>query len=307
MDATDLTPATELLGRELPDVRFSDDRYLHWLYRENPLGRGYEGDVDDEGVRVAHYGLIPQIYRDPSGPVPCVFSLNAVVRSGTQRKGYFTKVGAELYERAAADERRFAVGVCNAKSIGAVTKYMGWKNVGALPVKVGVAAGRTARDVEHYVADEQFLGSADFERVVRDYTTAPVSGWTNDWSGPQLAWRLARPHATYQVHVAPDLALVTTRTVERGVPATVVMKVFPHRDAAPGLHAGPIVRAACRKLRTPISVYAGFNAAVRITGVQPPRRLLPSPLYLILKSLHPSIDQSALTLATFEFLDQDAY
>src|SRR3974390_1443582 len=136
MSDHDLAPSTELLGRELPDPRFVDDRYLHWLYRENPYGPAYEAQVDDDGVRVAHYALIPQEYRDARGPVPCVFSLNAVVRSGTQRQGYFTKIGLELYDRAAADGRRFAVGVCNAKSIGAVTKYMGWKNVGPLPVRL---------------------------------------------------------------------------------------------------------------------------------------------------------------------------
>jgi len=44
-----------------------------------------------------------------------------------------------------------------------------------------------------------------------------------------------------------------------------------------------------------------------VRGIQPPRKLQPSPLHLILRSLSSAIDQDALTLETFEFLDMDAY
>jgi hypothetical protein len=54
-------------------------------------------------------------------------------------------------------------------------------------------------------------------------------------------------------------------------------------------------------------VYAGFNARVHVRGIQPPRRLQPSPLHLILRSLSPAVDQGTLALDTFEFLDMDAY
>jgi len=46
---------------------------------------------------------------------------------------------------------------------------------------------------------------------------------------------------------------------------------------------------------------------VRVRGIQPPRRLQPSPLHLILRSFTPEIDQATLDLDTFEFLDMDAY
>ena len=68
-----------------------------------------------------------------------------------------------------------------------------------------------------------------------------------------------------------------------------------------------VIAAACRFHRAPYAVYAGFNARVHVRGIQPPRKLQPSPLHLILRSLSPAIDQDALTLETFEFLDMDAY
>jgi hypothetical protein len=68
-----------------------------------------------------------------------------------------------------------------------------------------------------------------------------------------------------------------------------------------------VIGAACRFHRAPYAVYAGFNAHVAVRGVQPPRRLQPSPLHLILRGLAPDFDQDGLTLDTFEFLDMDAY
>ena len=127
---------TELLAAELPAARYVDDAYLRWLYDENPYGSAIQRAVDDDGVRVAHYALIPQRYRGHDGVVPAAFSLHAVVRSGTQRKGYFQQIGAEIYAEAAAAGWQFSTGVCNDKSIGAVVKYMGWKTPGPLPVKL---------------------------------------------------------------------------------------------------------------------------------------------------------------------------
>jgi hypothetical protein len=54
-------------------------------------------------------------------------------------------------------------------------------------------------------------------------------------------------------------------------------------------------------------VYAGFNALVPFRGIQPPRRLQPSPLHLILRGLAPGFDHDHFALDTFEFLDMDAY
>ena len=108
------------------------------LRREPVRSRHPARGIDDDGVRVAHYALIPQRYRGREGVVPAAFSLHAVVRSGTQRKGYFQQIGAEIYEEATAAGWQLSTGVCNDKSIGAVTKYMGWKTPGPLPVRLCV-------------------------------------------------------------------------------------------------------------------------------------------------------------------------
>ena len=86
-----------------------------------------------------------------------------------------------------------------------------------------------------------------------------------------------------------------------------ILKLLPRGRRGGPLNSDAIVGAACRFHRAPYAVYAGFNAAVKVRGIQPPRRLQPSPLHLILRSLSDDVDQDTLTVDTFEFLDMDAY
>jgi hypothetical protein len=295
---------TELLAAELPDAKYVDATYLHWLYDENPYGPAIQRGVDEDDVRVAHYALVPQRYRGPEGVVPAAFSLHAVTRTGTQRKGYFQTLGAEIYEEASAAGWRLSSGVCNDKSIGAVTKYMGWKTPGPLPVRLCVPM-HTGRGVTSMPVDAALLASDCFADLTAGLDDFPVQQWTNSYTTEYLRWRLACPSTRFALHTSDDLVAVSTTDTRFGVRAAVILKLLL-RSAAP-TGAEPVIAAACRFHRAPYAVYAGFNARVRVRGIQPPRKLQPSPLHLILRSLSPTVDQDALTLDTFEFLDMDAY
>ena len=302
----DLRLSTELLDHELPDSRFVDNSYLRWLYDENPYGPAIQRHEDENGVRIGHYALIPQEYRNADGPTPNMFSLNAVTRSGTQRKGLFTKLGLEIYDEATDNGRTFAIGVCNEKSIGAVVKYMGWRNAGPLPVRLCPPLDAGGR-VEHHRVDAAFLAGADFARVAADLDDAPARDWTNRYTPTELTWRLSRPHAQYVMHVGEELVAISTRDKRFGVPAAVLLKFLPRGNRSGPISARRMIAAACRFHRAPYAVYAGWNAHVPVRGVRTPLRLQPSPLYLILRSFDPGIDQNQLRLDTYEFLDLDAY
>ena len=295
---------TGLLAAELPDARYVDETYLHWLYDENPYGPAIQRAVDEDDVRVAHYALIPQRYRGPDGVVPAAFSLHAVTRSGTQRKGYFQKLGAEIYDQAGAAGWQFSSGVCNDKSIGAVTKYMGWKTPGPLPVKL-CPPMHTGRGITSHAVDGALLASDRFAELTAGLDDFPVQQWTNSYTTEYLRWRLACPSTTYALHTSDELVAVSTTDTRFGVRAAVILKLLRRSDAP--TRADRVIAAACRFHRAPYAVYAGFNARVDVRGIQPPRKLQPSPLHLILRSLSPAIDQDTLTLDTFEFLDMDAY
>jgi hypothetical protein len=304
---SDLTPTTGLLDAELPDVRFRDDQYLAWLYEQNPYGAAIQRNVDEEGVRVAHYALIPQRYRDAQGQAKAMFSLNAVTRTGVQRKGHFRRIGLEIYEQSAAAGYRFVVGVSNEKSVGAVVKYMGWRHWGPMPVRVCAPLGRVARGVTHHPVTASFLSGPDFDRVATGLDDAPAAGWVNCWTIEYLRWRLACPHARYVVHASDDLVAISARDRRFGVNAAVILKLLPRPGAARPVNPSGLIAAACRYHRAPYAVYAGFNRHVPVRGLRPPRRLQPSPLHLIIRHLDPTVDQEALVLDTFEFLDGDAY
>lgn len=299
---------TELLDAELPDPRFVDASYLRWLYDENPHGAGITESADEGGVRVAHYALVPQVYRDPSGPAPFVFSLNAVTRSGTQRKGYFTTLGRAVYERAAAQGVRMVIGVSNENSTPPVVDKLGWRLYCPLPVQVVPRSLRRPAGWTSHAVDDAYLASPAFAALARELDDHPVETWTNRYTLEHLRWRLASPNGPgFTVHVGPDLVAISTRSHAGPVPMAVLLKLLPRRGDGRVLPARPAVDVVCGHHRTPALVYAGWNRWVRVRGVHPPRRLLPAPLNLIVKSLDPAIPQDTFTLDTYEFLDMDAY
>ena len=303
---TDNERNTELLDAELPSHRFETARYLGWLYDENPYGPAIQRSVDDDGVRVGHYALIPQRFRGPDGVVPAAFSLNAVVRSGGQRNGLFTQMGLEIYDEAGAAGWQLTTGVCNDRSIGAVVKYMGWKTPGPLPVRI-VAPLHRPGAVESRTVDADYLASPAFAALADDLDASPVTQWTNSYTTEYLRWRLACPATTYAIHASDDLVAISTTDTRFGVRAAVILKLLPRAGRSGPLSAERITSAACRFHRAPYAVYAGFNAHVTVGGFRPPRRLQPSPLHLIIRSLSPTVDQGPLAIDTFEFLDMDAY
>ncbi len=307
-----LDDATGLLDAELPDPRFVSSDYLHWCYRENPLGRAiarYQ-QIDREGRphMVAHYVNIPRRYRGPGGDrSDGAWSLNAVVRSGHQQARHFSRLGLEIYAEADGEGRSFVVGVTNEKSTGAVVKYMGWRLAGPLPVRIIHPFGRGRRRMQHTRVDAIWLDSSEFEDLAATVDRHPVEGWSTDYSADVLRWRLACPETSYAVHLADDLALISTRSNLGPIPACVILKVFPLTSSAGPLDATRAIRSAARWHRAAFAVYAGFNRSVRVRGIRPPRRLQPSPLNLIIRHLDPAVDQDAIVLDTFEFLDMDAY
>lgn len=299
---------TALLDAELPDDRFRDPTYLHWLYDRNPYGPAYQDHVDDEGVRVAHYGLVPQRYRSPAGTSPFVFSLNAVTRSGGQRKGYFSGLCRLLWDRARDDGVQVIIGVTNSKSLKPVVR-LGWRCIGPLPVQVVPRPLARPRGWQSHVVDAGFLGSASFAELASGLDASPVESWTNCWSPEYLRWRLASPNGghPYVVHADDRLVAISTVHPVGPVPVAVVLKLLPRHGSFGPMPADEAIAEICRFHRAPAAVYAGWNRHVSVRGLPLPERLKPVPLNLMVHSLTPAVPQATFTLDTYEFLDADAY
>src|SRR4029450_6055107 len=248
---------TELLDAELPDPRFVDDAYLRWLYDENPDGAGIQAAADEDGVRVAHYALVPQTYRNAAGPAPLLFSLNAVTRSTAQRKGYWVQLGNRGFEQAIAQGRKLVIGVPNEKSTPGAVKYLGYRFLGPMPVHVVVptSLGRGYRD---HAVDEAFLASPAFDAMAADLDQHETVNWVNSYSPERLRWRLARPHGGYAVHVGPDLVGVYTKCQFRAAPRAGRPEAVPS-----GAHGGGGAALAAARHRGGLSLPAGAGRRVR--------------------------------------------
>ena len=308
-----LADATDLLRAELPNPRLiNDTAFLRWCYRDNPSGPAWERYhyIDTPGggrpLLAAHYVIAARRFRGPAGRrCEGALSQNSVTRSGYRRSRHFTRLALEVYAEAGAASRAFVVSAANAMSTPAFIKYLGWRMIGALPVRVIPPAGRGRHDFSHVEVSASWLDSAEFDDLAAAVDRHPVAAWSTDWTPEALRWRLSCPFARYWIHTSDDLALVTTRISHKRLPITVVLKMFP---LGPGpMPATKAIRSITRWHRSAFAVYAGINPAVTIRGIKPPRRLQPSPLNLIVRSLDPSVDKTEIDFDTFELLDMDAY
>ena len=304
-DATDLLP---------PRPRLIDDTaYLRWSYRDNPSGPSWERyhyikTPGGQPLLVAHHVTAARRFRGPGGKhCEGALSYNSVTRSGYRRSGHFIRLRQEIDAEARAAGRVFAVGVANALSTPAFIKYLGWRQVGPLPVRVIPPLGRGQRDLSHVEVSASWLDSAEFEDLAAAVDRHPVAAWSTDWTPEALRWRLSCPFARYWIHTSDDLALVTTRTSHKKLPITVVLKAFPLGPGPGPTPATNAIRSITRWHRSAFAVYAGINPSATVRGIKPPRRLQPSPLNLIVRSLDPSVDNAEIDFDTFELLDTDIY
>jgi GNAT superfamily N-acetyltransferase len=299
-----------LLVDNLDAARFGHPGYLTWFYRDNPRGEAIdENEDDDDGTRIGHYAVLPTRYRTAAGPTPFIFSSNVATSPNIRRGGLFRTMAEHIYERARATGAPGMVGVGNDNSTIVVVERFGWRALGPLPVRVSIPVPGLGRSVESRPADAHLLTTPWFEDAARDLDWVPVTDWAQSWTPDFLRWRLSRPDGGYVLHVTPDALAVSVLAHARfRIRCAVLLKVFPRPGAQLPLSAAAVMTAACRHHRAALCVYAGFNAHVRVRGVRSPRRIQPSPLNLVFKSLDETRAPSdTFRLDTFEFLDMDAY
>lgn len=312
---SDLEATAALLAAEHPDREcFRLPTYLPWLYEENPCGTAIQESVDRRGERVSHFALLPQRWARGAETAAFCVGVNGVTRSGAGRAHFLALLRRGIREMG----RRGVVagfGVTNESSTAMTLTRTGIGNVGPLPVVVRPALPGGRGVVTHPVTPE-WLAGAELASLVASIQDSGDSGWSQVWSLETLRWRLSNPAAEYRVHVSDEAMAVTTRMHHRHVPVTVVLKLFA-RVPDPRRRAGAaLVARACRIDRSPGAVYVGFNSRVPFRGISVPRRLLPSPLNLVLFGADRAsaavgeeiagLPQDEVTLSCFELLDFDA-
>lgn len=305
----DRHPATAALLNEVfgfdPPVGPDD---LTWYYDRNPAGVASVGRVEDiDGERrLGNYALVPLRFRCGDDELTLGLGVDLAVLPEARGAGTFRRTVEDAYARGTADGLDGILGVANAQSAPRMVQTLGWASLPPLPVRL--LPPRPARTLPRtHLVDPSFLASGVLEDLLPAQPVLPSGGWAPVWTPEVLRWRLAKPRARYVVHAGDDLVAVSTRTVIRGVPFAVLLKVLPRRPFARPVPSGGVAGALARHHRTPFVVHWGANAHLRIRGVPLPRERMPSPLELVTYAFTPRLDAAGLRFATFEFLDFDAY
>ncbi len=195
--------------------------------------------------------------------------------------------------------------VANANSTPAFLRNLGFAMVCPLPVVVRPALGRLTQ-VESATADDG-LGKGWIDELAADAAAFTPHGWVRAWTAATLRWRLASPITQFSIHRGTDGWAIATLTHHARIPFAIIVKLIP-RAPHDTLDAAMLATAACRFHKAPFALYAGMNAHGSPRGIPLPRRALPSPLNLLVRSFDPALDRSLLqTIDTYEFLDADHY
>ncbi len=290
VDPRDRATSARFLHGVFTIPRFADARYLTWLYDRNPEGPALVIEAWSANAPVAHYCLTPQKWQNAGKRSLFAYPVNLAVAGSLRRQRVFVTLGRATHARSGFTA---LVAAANARSTPGFVKHLGFAIILSLPVRVGVTLpDRSAASETH-----------TFEGL----DLAPPSGWRRAWTPELLAWRLSAPSARYAAHRSESGVLISTIDRAFGMPVMIVLRLFP-AVGVERMRTQPLIRAAAAYWRTPVYLYAGTNDRARVSGLRPPRRLLPSPLHFIYCPLAPEAPPAeAFRPASFEFLDFDAY
>jgi GNAT superfamily N-acetyltransferase len=304
---SDLSATVDLINAVFapsPPVTAED---LEWYYRDNPEGAAAVGRVDEAGRQLGNYALVPlRLDRADGASVRVGLGVDLAVRPDARGTGAFRRTVEHSYEEGRRAGLDAILGIANAQSAPRMVSAMGWRRLAPLPVRLLLATPWSPA-CEHHPVTATLLADGPFAEWLPAATSPSGPDFVATWTADLLRWRLARRRTDYVLHVLDEALLVSTRTRMAGVPIGVLLKVIPRRPPEHPLRSGPLVAAVGEHHRTPFIVHAGTNPAVRLRGIPLPRRLMPSPLEVVLHPLHPGFDADALELGGFEFLDFDAY
>lgn len=263
-----------LMARCFPEATHFTHAYLRWLYLENPAGEVVGFDAWEGSRLAATYVTVPANVKVDGRAVRGLLSLNTATDPEFQGKGLFTRLATAVFERAAKSGFACVYGIANANSTPGFTRKLGFHLVEPLRGAIGYGAGYCS----------------DLEAARRE------ARFCRQWSAPELAWRSKNPANPLRATARGGL------TEFRAATRYHVLCATGHLDG----QWAPAGRWPVRP-----AVYVGaVPAPYRRHGAYAdiPKRLRPSPLNLIFRSLEPASGAPLAAGQSFlSFLDFDAF
>jgi len=250
--------------------------YLRWLYCDNPAGSAIGFDAWDGDHLAGHYICVPAYASAEGVPIKTMLSLNTATHPAYQGKGLFTQLAERTYAAAAAAGIASVHGVANANSTPGFVRKLGFRLIEPLRASIGVGGLHT-----------------DYAQLTQDI------GFVRVWSQDTLAWRCANPANRVRHRLHGNLVQFSARTQNSLLSAYAEL---PAGDIAMPDDA-PIITPGARLFLGLIPDRARrFHFYADI-----PRRLRPSPLNFIYRSLVDNAAPLEKGNISLTFLDFDAY
>ncbi|MBV6320426.1 GNAT family N-acetyltransferase [Duganella violaceipulchra] len=278
-DAPALAQYGALFAACFPGASKFTPAYLQWLYAANPDGAAVGYDAWDGDTLAAHYVCIPVRVRLEGQQARMLLSLNTATHPAYQGQGLFTKLAQQTFDAGRAAGYDGVYGVANANSTPGFIRKLGFQLVRPLEARVGVGP----------------VGHAAPAR-------APAPAFERLWSAASLAWRCANPDNPVQ-------ARRHRRRWQFHAAAVGPARAYAELELDPGLDAGAAPGGAAGAW-SPLRLYIGLLPDEQRSFVgypSIPRRLRPSPLNLIYRSLSGRVAALDPARIHFTFLDFDAY
>ena len=306
MDDKNVTATQKLLRSVFNNEKFATDDYLRWLYLNNPSGKAITIDINDDEGLLGHLAVVPTLFSNETNTSKIGLAIHVAVHKRGRKLGLFRKMAPEIAEKCKELDFGAIIGLANRLATP------GWKKsdyevIAPLPVCLLSALPFWSPDTTNHPVTDEFLTSPAFGDLLGRIDFTGRSGWEPTWSPEKLRWRLIAPGATYTLHIGPSGAFISTASKVKGMTVAIILKTFPFLNS-PSKNATHLLRAIAKFHKTPFLIYGGTNRNFKISGINIPRKYRPSPLNFIYKKLSDSpVFKSPLELATFEFLDFDAY
>jgi hypothetical protein len=229
---------------------------------------------------VGHYATIPVRALLFGEEKPGLLSLNTAVHKEYRGRDLFRRLALQTFDEAKAAGREFVVGVANQISTPLFKRYLKFKIIGPLQVKLS-------------------LSSVSLNLQKSLYNYYPV------WDDELIEWRLQRPHTSYYTKKyfpgSPSSNMtVWAKTEQYGIHAQ--LGILPNN---------PALKAARILLTNPLKLWIGYgkirSSFGSLASYNIPDKWKPSPLNFIFKELKVETRDLDPENILFQLADFDAY
>lgn len=314
-DGRDLAPTADLLNLAFGFQPPIGPGLLDWYYRGNPEGAASVGTAHNDGRLVGNYALVPLRLHAADGSglgrdLRLGLGVDLSTHPDARGTGAFRRTVEDSYRVGTADGLDGVLGISNAESLPRMAQTLGWRHLPDFRARFLAPVPDATRTASHPVGPGLLNGSL-IDEVLPQPTPPPATGHGTRWTAELLRWRLSRPGANYVLHLREDVAFVSTSSRHGPFLVAVLLKVLARRPDVDPVSARAIAAVLARHHRTPLVLHWGASPMLRGGGLPLPRRLMPSPLAIVLHAFDddgvPRLVERDLALTAFEFLDFDAY